>query len=159
MSAAIGLRGDYDARALRAAAKRSKDGPQARRLLVLAAIYDGATFTTWFFPVGDDIRKIVAHWVAFLLEEKGFGPDDPLFPKTKVAPGDDLAFRAVSLDRAPWANANPVRDIFREACARAGLPYFNPHLLRNTLVQVPTIEGSTQKSLRLGHRTSGMKAV
>jgi integrase len=94
------------------------------------------TFTTWFFPVGDDIRQIVVDWVAFLREEKGFGPDDPLFPKTKVAPGDDLAFRAVSLDRAPWANANPVRDIFREACARAGLPYFNPHLFRNTLVQV-----------------------
>ena len=94
------------------------------------------TFTTWFFPVGDDIRQIVVDWVAFLIEEKGFGPDDPLFPKTKVAAGDDLAFRAVSLDRAPWANANPVRDIFREACARSGLPYFNPHLLRKTLVQV-----------------------
>ena len=94
------------------------------------------TFTTWFFPVGDDIRQIVVDWVTYLHKEKGFGPDDPLFPKTKVAPGDDLAFRAVSLDRAPWANANPVRDIFRGACARAGLPYFNPHLLRNTLVQV-----------------------
>jgi len=94
------------------------------------------TFTTWFFPVGDDIRQIVVDWVAHLRKEGGFGPDDPLFPKTKVAPGDDLAFRAVSLDRAPWANANPVREIFREACARAGLPYFNPHLLRNTLVQV-----------------------
>ena len=68
--------------------------------------------------------------------EKGFGPNDPLFPKTKVAPGEDLAFRVVSLARSPWANANPVRDIFREACARAGLPYFNPHLFRNTLVQV-----------------------
>src|SRR3984957_6182265 len=94
------------------------------------------TFTSWFFPVGDDIRRIVVDWVAFLREEKGFGPDDPLFPKSKVAPGDDLAFRAVSLDRAPWANANPVREIFREACARAGMPYFNPPLFRNTLVQV-----------------------
>ncbi len=73
------------------------------------------TFTTWFFPVGDDIRQIVVKWVANLRKERGFGPDDPLFPKTKVAPGDDLAFRAVSLDRAPWANANPVREIFREA--------------------------------------------
>jgi integrase len=94
------------------------------------------TFATWFFPVGDDIRQIVVDWVAFLREENGFGPDDPLFPKTKVAPGDDLAFRAVSLDRAPWANANPVREIFREACALAGLPYCNPHSLRNTLVQL-----------------------
>ncbi len=94
------------------------------------------TFTTWFFPVGDDIRQIFVDWVVFLREQKGFGSEDPLFPKSKVAPGEDLEFRAVGLDRAPWANANPVRDIFREACARAGLPYFNPHLLRNTLVQI-----------------------
>ncbi len=42
MAAAIGLREDFDATALRALAKRAKDGPQARRLLALAAIYDGA---------------------------------------------------------------------------------------------------------------------
>jgi site-specific recombinase XerD len=30
------------------------------------------TFTTWFFPVGDDIRKIVIDWVVFLREQKGF---------------------------------------------------------------------------------------
>jgi integrase len=94
------------------------------------------TFTTWFFPVGDDIRKIVIDWVVFLREQKGFGPGDPLFPKSRVAPGDDLAFRAVGLDRGLWANANPVRAIFKEACALAGLPYFNPHSLRNTLVQL-----------------------
>jgi integrase len=87
------------------------------------------TFTTWFFPVGDDIRKILVDWVAFLRHQKGFGPDDPLFPKTKVAQGDDLEFRASGLDRAHWANASPVRSIFREACALAGLPYFNPHSL------------------------------
>lgn len=94
------------------------------------------TFTTWFFPVGDDVRAIVVDWIAFLRAEKGFVPDDPLFPKSKVAPGDDLAFRAVGLDPAPWANANPVRAIFKQACALAGLPYFNPHSIRNTLVQL-----------------------
>jgi len=62
--------------------------------------------------------------------------EDPLFPKAKVAPGDDLEFRPIGLDRAHWANANPVRTIFRDACARAGLPYFNPHSIRNTLVQL-----------------------
>jgi integrase len=94
------------------------------------------TFTTWFFPVGEDIRQIVVDWVGFLRNEKGFGPDDPLFPKTRVATGDNYEFRAMALDDAPWANANPVRDVFREACTRAGLPYFNPHLFRNTLVRL-----------------------
>ena len=93
------------------------------------------TFTTWFFPVGDDFLRVVVDRILFLREQKEFGPDDPLFPKTRVAQVEHLGFRAVGLDRAPWANANAVRDIFREACARAGLPYHNPHSFRNSLVQ------------------------
>ena len=42
---AIPLRGDFDASELRAAARRSKDAGQARRLLALAAVYDGAPRT------------------------------------------------------------------------------------------------------------------
>ena len=94
------------------------------------------TFTSWFFPVGDDFRQIVLDWVTFLREEKGFKLEDPLFPKTKVVVGDDLQFRVASFDREPWSNTNRVREIFREGCASAGLPYFNPHSIRNTLVQV-----------------------
>jgi integrase len=94
------------------------------------------SFSTWFFPVGDDIRAIFVDWVRFLREVKGFGPEDALFPKSKVAPDENLEFRNVGLGRESWANANPVREIFRDACESAGLPYFNPHSLRNTLVQL-----------------------
>jgi integrase len=94
------------------------------------------TFPTWFFPVAKDLLQVFVDWVAFLREQKGFGPEDPLFPKSRVAPGEDLEFRVIGLDRAHWANANPVRAIFREACMLAGLPYFNPHSLRSTLVQL-----------------------
>jgi transposase len=41
----VPLRTDFDADALRAIARQTKDGPQARRLLALAAIDDGATRT------------------------------------------------------------------------------------------------------------------
>ena len=43
MSAALRLREDYDAQHLRALAKASRDANQTRRLLALAAIYDGAS--------------------------------------------------------------------------------------------------------------------
>ena len=43
---------------------------------------------------------------------------------------------ANGFERAHWANAHPVRAIFKEAFQRAGLPYFNPHSFRNTLVQL-----------------------
>ena len=35
-----------------------------------------------------------------------------------------------------WNNAAPIRRIFAEAFKRAGLPYFNPHSFRNTLVRL-----------------------
>lgn len=94
------------------------------------------TFTTWFFPVGEAIQQIVVDWAAFLRTEKGFGPEDPIFPKSRVEPGPDLRFMATGLDRAHWANAHPVRAIFKEAFQKAGMPYFNPHSFRNTLVQL-----------------------
>ena len=41
----IPLREDFDAGQLRSEARKSKDSGQARRLLALAAIYDGSTRT------------------------------------------------------------------------------------------------------------------
>jgi transposase len=43
MAAAVALRGDYDARRLRALAKHSDDADQTRRLLALAVIYAGGS--------------------------------------------------------------------------------------------------------------------
>lgn len=43
MAAAIGLRGDFDGSALRRVAKTTRDAKQIRRLLTLAAIYDGGS--------------------------------------------------------------------------------------------------------------------
>ena len=94
------------------------------------------TITTWFFPVGDEIRQIVADWVGFLTKEKLFGPADPLFPATRVAIGDDKCFQADGLSRSGWSNATPIRKIFKEAFISAGLPYANPHSFRNTLAQL-----------------------
>ena len=39
----LALRPDFNADVLRAIACKTKDGPQARRCLALAAIYEGAT--------------------------------------------------------------------------------------------------------------------
>src|SRR5215471_19336074 len=91
------------------------------------------SFTTWFFPVGDDIRQIVVDWVNYLRKEKLWGLDDPLFPATKVVVGGTRHFEASGLDRRHWSNAGPIRTIFKDAFAAAGLPYFNPHSFRKTL--------------------------
>lgn len=93
------------------------------------------SFTTYFFPVGDDINKIIAEWVAYLREEKLWGNDDPLFPSTRMEIGALQQFEVAGLDRKHWSTASPIRTIFRNAFTAAGLPYFNPHSFRDTLVK------------------------
>jgi transposase len=68
---AILLRADFDAQKMRAAARRSKDGPQVRRLLALAAIYDGAT-RTQAAKIGGVTVQIVRDCV---LKFKALGPE------------------------------------------------------------------------------------
>ena len=94
------------------------------------------TFNTFFLPVGDDIREIVVEWVNYLREEKLWGNDDPLFPATHVALGTACKFEAAGLTRGHWRTTSPIRAIFRDAFVSAGLPYFNPHSFRHTLVQL-----------------------
>jgi transposase len=58
----IPLRADFDATQLRAAARQSKDAGQARRLLALAAVYDGSTRTE-AAKIGGVTLQIVRDWV------------------------------------------------------------------------------------------------
>src|SRR6516165_1949364 len=71
MAAADGRRADFDADGVRVAAKRSKDGPQARRLLALAAIYEGASRGE-AARIGGVTLQIVRDWV---LKFNAHGPD------------------------------------------------------------------------------------
>jgi integrase len=91
---------------------------------------------TTFLPVGDDVAAIVGGWVRYLLTEKLYGPDDPLFPKTAVQPDEHCSFVARGLTRDHWANAEPVRQTFRTAFARVNLPYVRPHSIRDTVTQL-----------------------
>ena len=71
MSAPIPLRRDFDASQLRDLARKAKDGPQARRLLALAAIYEGATRTD-AARIGGVGLQIIRDWV---LRFNTRGPD------------------------------------------------------------------------------------
>lgn len=114
------------------------------------------TFTTYFFPVGDDIRQIVIDWVNYLKEQKLWGNDDPLFPMTEIGLNENKKFGAIGLKRKHWSTTAPIRNIFQQAFKNAGLPYFNPHSFRNTLVKMgekicKTPEGFKAWSQNLEH--------
>lgn len=79
-------------------------------------------------------EQIVLEWLEHCDGTLKLAPTDALFPKTRVRLNHaTLLYEVDGLTREHWANAAPVRDIFRAAFKNVGLPYYNPHLLRNTI--------------------------
>jgi integrase len=116
----------------------------------------GKSIPTTFFPVGENALAIVTDWINWLRSDQLWGDDDPLFPSTEMALGQHGGFIAAGLSRRGWNSAGPIREIFRKAFAGAGLPYFNPHSLRNMLARLgqrlcPTVEEYKAWSQNLGH--------
>src|SRR5471032_3008425 len=82
MTIPVVLRGDFKASQLRGLAKKTKDGPQARRLMTVAAIYDGATRTE-AAKMGGVGLQIIRDWV---LRFNAHGPDGLLDRKPPGQP-------------------------------------------------------------------------
>jgi transposase len=91
----VPLRSDFDAAALRRIARNSKDGPQARRLLALAAVYEGATRTE-AARIGGVTLQVVRDWV---VKFNAIGPEG-------------------LIDRKPPGQPSKLTDAHRAALAR-----------------------------------------
>jgi transposase len=94
MSVPVPLRGDFGAAQLRGLARKTKDGPQARRLLALSAIYDGATRTE-AAKIGGVGLQIIRDWV---LRFNARGPAGLLDGKSPGQPSklNDLQRQAIA---------------------------------------------------------------
>ena len=93
------------------------------------------TFRTYFMTVIDGAESILADWVRDLVEVHLRGPADYLFPSTEIGLGEGGGFQPKGLSRNGWSTTNPIRNVFHRAFEAAGLPYFNPHSIRNMLVR------------------------
>jgi len=93
----------------------------------------------------------VKGWVRYLREERLFTDADPLFPRTKVAQGDNsMAFESQGVERVFWRGAGSIRSILKERSEQAKLPYFYPHLYRH---------GHIRHAMRFCRTAEEMRAV
>lgn len=117
------------------------------------------SFRTWFFPVGGDALEIFKSYCQHLRDKLLWGDDDPLFPATLIAIDRSGGFAPCGLRRENWKTAGPIRDIFKAAFEAAGLPYFNPHSFRNTLVQLGERTCTTAKTFKAWSQNLGHEQV
>jgi transposase len=101
MPRAIALRSDSSATALRRLARLSKDASQARRLLALAAIYDGGTRSEAAL-IGNVTLQIVRDWVVRFNAEGPEGLCDRKAPgPTPLLTDVHRQALAAQIDRGP----------------------------------------------------------
>jgi integrase len=110
-------------------------------------------FVGQVMPCAEDI---VLDWLKYTNDKLQLKSNDPLFPKTLVEVNSEtLSFEVRGLSKKHWANAQPVREIFKKAFQAVGLPYFNPHLFRKTVCKWGLINLTTYEykalSQNLGH--------
>jgi hypothetical protein len=64
-----------------------------------------------------------------------FGPDDPLFPRTRIGIGAGGSFTAHGLSREHWTSAQAMRGVVKLAFQSLGMLGFGPHSFRKTLAR------------------------
>ena len=92
---------------------------------------------TTLFPFDQEMLKCVLDWARYL-EEKGFGNQDPLFPRAKNEFGTDfISFtRPCEVEHFYWAGTGRIREVFKKHSIAAGLKYFPPHTFRHLAVDL-----------------------
>jgi len=114
MSAAIGLRDDFAADDLRRLAGKAKDADQARRLLALAAVYDGMDREE-AARIGGMDRQTLRDWVHRFNER---GPDGLINAKSSGRPPKLSAEQKEALRQLVEAGPDPEKDgVVRWRCA------------------------------------------
>lgn len=94
----------------------------------------GKRIDTFLFPLDDRLEEIVIDWINYLRSLELSAETGPLFPKSLVIQDEDNCFKPQGLSREHWANASPVRTIFRDAFACAGLAVHTPHSMRHMII-------------------------
>lgn len=71
----------------------------------------------------------------FLKDEKGFKPDDPIFPAPAMGHDENRLFTVIGFSRDHWSSGQQIRKIMRSAFERAGLNVPTPHAFRHMLIR------------------------
>jgi len=101
-------------------------------------------------------------WYDYLVEEKSFNPNDPIFPATKKEQGIENLnyYNTGEVEPVFWKSGTTIRKIFEKRFIQAGVPYYHPHTFRHLIVKEfaktrLTEEEKKAISQNLGHADVG----
>jgi len=102
----------------------------------------------------------IIDWVN-CLETRGFGSQDPLFPRSKSKQGEDgITFETASeVEPVYWQGTGGIREIFKKRSQEAGLPYFPPHTFRHLAIDLAVKACKTGEEIKAISQNFGHEHV
>lgn len=101
-------------------------------------------------------------WFDYLEKQKGFKPDDPIFPATKIENGlDNISYyNTGEVEPKKLKSSTSLRKIFKKRFEQAEVNYYHPHTFRHwfvkELAKLPLTEEEKKAiSQSLGHENVG----
>jgi integrase len=88
------------------------------------------------FKFDNNMLEYIKHWVKHL-KSKGFGSQDPLFPRSKPQQKDGLSFEpSTEVEPIFWQGTGSIREILKNRSKEASLPYYPPHTYRHLAIDL-----------------------
>ena len=113
---------------------------------------------TTLLPIDPELYRYFSEWYEYLVKERHYGIEDPLFPCTDIAQigPDHHAYEVKGVSKRFWKDAGPMREIFRDRAKQTGVEYFYPHTFRHFVTNIAekymtTPEQMKALSQNLGH--------
>ena len=91
------------------------------------------TIYSKIFNFDDGLLKHFSDWIKHL-NDKGYGANDPVFPRSKQSrSGNNITYQAAeNVIPKFWKTTASMREIFKKYAERANLKYFTPHTFRHS---------------------------
>ncbi|MEK7664624.1 MAG: site-specific integrase [Patescibacteria group bacterium] len=94
--------------------------------------------TSILIPFGyKEAMDYFIEWFDYLKDQKGFKPEDPIFPATKIENGKENInyYNTGEVENKKLKSSGSLRKIFKKRFEQAGLNYYHPHTFRHWLVR------------------------
>lgn len=115
---------------------------------------------TTLLKFDDKLLGYLIEWIRHL-KNKGFGSQDPFFPRSKQGQGkDNLSFeQATEIEPVFWQGAGRIREIFKSRSKEAGLPYYPPHTFRHLAFDLAFKHWKTGEQLKAISQNFGHERI
>lgn len=115
---------------------------------------------TKIFHHDKKLIQIILDWRSYLVNQLGFKPKDPLFPKTDQTPDENcITYTNKNLTRDFWKNESSLTTMMKKRASVADLTYFHPHLYRHSAILIATRKANTVEEIKAISQNYSHKSV